>query len=119
MRVNKTREITTGLLTASKSFSVGMHSGICESIWFKAGMMIDTFKLYILIPVCLTLTVIQGHKSARKQNLQRQLSYKVFNRLGWNVVLPGFVGPVNLILILSYTFNIQRREPDVRDFDKK
>ena len=46
-------------------------------VWFKLGMMIDTIVLYILILVYLILIFIQGHKSARKQKLLRQLSHKV------------------------------------------
>ena len=68
-----------------KNFSVGIHSDIYESIWFKLGLMTDTVELYILILVLLTLTLIQGHRSARKQKLWRQLSHKVFlgGRVGW------------------------------------
>ena len=31
--------------------------------------MIDTFELYILILICVTLTLIQGHRGARKHNV--------------------------------------------------
>ena len=44
-------------------------------------MIIDTVVLCILILVLLTLSVIQGHRSARKfLKSMRQLSHKVFNR---------------------------------------
>ena len=43
-------------------------------------MMIDTFVLYILILVDLTLTLIQGYRSARKQKLLCQISQKVLNQ---------------------------------------
>ena len=35
---------------------------------FKLGMMIDTIVFYILMLVCLTMTLIQSHRSARKQS---------------------------------------------------
>ena len=68
MRLNETREATAVLLTALKknNFTVVMHPGIYESIWFKVGMMIDTDKLCISI---LVLIFIQGHRIARKQTL--------------------------------------------------
>ena len=44
-----------------------MQSDIYEPIWFKLDMMIDTTKLYILMLVYLTLTLIQGQGGARKQ----------------------------------------------------
>ena len=49
-------------------------------------MMIDTIELYILILVQLTFTLIQDHRSARKLKLQWQLSPKVFDRFGWNLI---------------------------------
>ena len=44
-----------------------------ESVWFKLGMIIDTIKLYSLILVWLTLTVIEGHRDGRKQKLLCQV----------------------------------------------
>ena len=64
----------------------GMHSDVYESISFILGMMIDTVVLYVLILVKLTWTVIQGHKSVRKQKLLCQLSHKAFNQFEWNLV---------------------------------
>ena len=47
----ETREITAVLLTASKIFSVGMHSDVYKSNLIKSGMMIDAVVLYILTVV--------------------------------------------------------------------
>ena len=59
--------------------NVGMHSDIYDLLCFTAGVMIDTAELYIWITVYLTLTLIQGHRSARKQELMQQLSHNVFS----------------------------------------
>ena len=75
------------LLTAWKNFSIGMHLNIYESIWFKLSMMIGTIDLYILILVFLTLTFIQGHRSARKQKFLGNYLTKIFNEFGWKVVI--------------------------------
>ena len=48
--------------------------------------MIDTIVLYILILIFLTLTLIQGNRSARKQKLLPQIFHKVFNWFEWNFV---------------------------------
>ena len=37
-----------------------------EPIWFKLGVTIDTIKPYTLMLVCLTLTMIQGHRIISK-----------------------------------------------------
>ena len=39
-----------------------MHSDICEPVWFKLSMMVETAELYILMLTYLALTFIQGHK---------------------------------------------------------
>ena len=49
-------------------------------------MVIDTVVLYILILMLLTVIPIKGYRSARKQELLRQLSHNVFNGFEWNVV---------------------------------
>ena len=54
--------------------TVMMDFDVHELIWFKFGMMIDTIELYMLMLVLLTLTIIEGHRSMRKQKLPRQLS---------------------------------------------
>ena len=55
-------------------------------IWFKVGVMIGTVQFYIVILVLLTLALVQGDRSVRKQQLLCLLSCKVFNRFEWNVV---------------------------------
>ena len=60
-----------------KQLNIGMHLDACEWIWFKLGVMIDTSVLYSLLLVLSTLILIQGHRSARKQNILHQLSKKV------------------------------------------
>ena len=63
-----------------------MHLDSNESVWFQLGMNINTIEFYILILVSLTLMVIQGDRSARKQKLLWQLSHKVFYQFRWNLV---------------------------------
>ena len=48
--------------------------------------MIDTIVLYIFILNLLTVTLIQCHMSVRKQKLLCQLSHKVFNPFGRNLL---------------------------------
>ena len=64
-----------------------MYSVVYESILFKPGMTIDTIELYILIPVLLTLTLIHGHRSRRKEKLQSQLLTKISIDLDGNILL--------------------------------
>ena len=49
-------------------------------------MLLNTIVLNIWILVWLTLTLIQDHRSARKQKLLCQLFHKVFNWFEWNLV---------------------------------
>ena len=37
----------------------------CKPICFKLGVMLDTVKLFSLIPVCMAVMFTQGHKKAR------------------------------------------------------
>ena len=116
VRFIQTKEITAVLQTALKeNFNVGMLSNVCEWIWFKLGVMIDTIILYIFMLVLLTLISIQGHRSVRMQNLQRQQSQSIWMKFG---ILLRHVGVVSLRLILSFPFNIQGREPYLYDFVK-
>ena len=48
-----------------QNLNVGLFSDIWRPIYFKLGMMIRTTKLYMLIPVWITLTFIQGHSCIR------------------------------------------------------
>ena len=50
------------------NFNVGLHSDIIKFIWRKCGMVIATTDLCALILVCMTLTLIQSSRCARKQN---------------------------------------------------
>ena len=74
------------IITASKNFNVGICLDIYESVWFKGGVIIDTFELYILTVGYVTLTMIQGHRSVRKQKLLCQLSHKIYNPFARNLV---------------------------------
>ena len=76
--------MTAVLFTALKNLNVCMQSETHECICFKLGLMIDTSVLYILILVQLIVTLIQGHRCARKQKLLCQLSHTVFNQFKWN-----------------------------------
>ena len=53
---------------------VGLHSNINTPISFKFGVMIDTTKLYRLIPVWMTLTFILGHSLYEKVEISALLS---------------------------------------------
>ena len=71
-------------------------------------MMIDSVVLYILVIVFLPLTVIQGHRCARK-NL-----FLAIYLIKFSIDLNGIWCPVETCwcdeLILSRPFNIQERE---------
>ena len=51
---------------------------------FKLCLMIDLTKLYILVQEHMTLTLIQGHRDARKLKLLHKLFHKVVNRFKVN-----------------------------------
>ena len=77
-------------------------------------MMIDTIVFYILIRVWMTVTLSQGHSSARKQKLLcTNYLTKLWLQFG---ILLRLVGVLNHILILSHLFNIQGRESCMTDF---
>ena len=80
VRFNETREISAVLQAASKTYTLEyIHM-------FRLGVMIHTIVLYILIIVSLTLTLIQGHRSERKQKLLHQFSHIGFKWFEWNLV---------------------------------
>ena len=58
-----------------------MALGVYELILFKHGILIDSTEVYILILVCVTLTVIQGYNFVKKGKLLSQLSHKF---LSWS-----------------------------------
>ena len=66
--------------------NVSMLSDIYKPVWFKLSMMIDTTEHYILILFYVTLTFIQGHRDARKQQLLHNLSSTAIKGFGWNLV---------------------------------
>ena len=47
-------------------FNIGLHLDACVAFPFKLSVMIDTSKLYCLIPVLMILTFIQGQRVVRK-----------------------------------------------------
>ena len=49
----------------------GMHldRDVYESILLRLGRMVDIIKVYILILVYVTLTLMEGHSNVRKQEL--------------------------------------------------
>ena len=53
--------MTVVLLTVSRNFKVCMQPDVYEPNWFKLGMKIHTTKVYSVILVSLTLTLIQDH----------------------------------------------------------
>ena len=67
----------------------------------------------------MNLTLIQGHRSVRKQKLL-QLSHKSFQLIWMEFcILLRLVRMMNFLLILSQPFSFQGREPYLHDFIKK
>ena len=54
-----------------------MCQDTCEPIWFKRGMMINTNKLYSMIPVWMMLMFTQGHRDTGKLEPVQSFCYKV------------------------------------------
>ena len=50
-------------------FNIVMHQDTCEPICFKLGMVLNTTKLYSLIPIWMTLMFTQGHRGTGKVGL--------------------------------------------------
>ena len=46
-------------LTEARNLNICLHSDINETIWFKLGIVISTTELYILIQVCVNLTLFK------------------------------------------------------------
>ena len=98
-----------------KNINIGMHSDVYKSIWSKLGVMLRTIILYILILVHLTLTLNQGHKSARKQNSPTPIISQTFRSIWMEFgVLLRLLGVINLIWFRP--FDIQWRQPYLCDF---
>ena len=87
-----------------------MHSDVYESIWSKLGMMIDTIVLYILVLVLLFLTLIQGHRTARKQNLCVSYLRKFVNNLNgiWYTVETCWYDEPYIHFMLSTQYSRER-----------
>ena len=59
-----------------------MYSDIYWLIYFKLGVVIETAKVYSLIPVGITLTFIQGQSWVVKQKILHNCFCKYFNLFG-------------------------------------
>ena len=68
-----------------KEVNVGLYSDMYRLISFKFGMMIDTTKLYRLIPLWMTSTVTESHIYMRMQKLLHSFSQKFLCSFGWNL----------------------------------
>ena len=67
-------------LEKQQQISVIMYS----NIYFKLNMMIEITKLYILMPVLMTLALIQGFSCMKNQKLPCPFSCRFLSRFGWN-----------------------------------
>ena len=67
-------------------FNFGKHSDVYELFCFKLPLVVGTTELYILILAFVTLTLTEGNRDVRKQNHLQQLSHKVWNGFGWNLI---------------------------------
>ena len=90
-RFSLSREITVALLMAWKKSKqpktktkMGMRSEIYQLILLKLRTR-DTTEGNILILIIVSLTFIQGHRSAGKQRTLHQLFLRVLDQFAWNV----------------------------------
>ena len=58
-------------------FNIAMCQDTSEPICFKLDLMLDTIKLFSLIPVSMTLMFTQGHRVAGKLELVQSFCCKV------------------------------------------
>ena len=79
--------------------------------FFQTYIMVETAKLYILLPVWMTVTIIWGHRSVRNHKLLFPLSLK-FHDL--DKIQP--VDLLKLILVLFLMIVIQGRKFYLCDF---
>ena len=93
-----------------------MHLDICESIWLKLGMIIDTSKLYFFFFFFFFTSLIDfeldsGSRECKKATVSVAIISQGFQSvwMGFGVLF-RFVD-VNPALILSHPFNIQGRKP--------
>ena len=59
------------------TINIIMCQDTCERICFKLGMMLNTTKLYTLIPVSITLVFTQGHRVTGKLELVQSFCFKL------------------------------------------
>ena len=72
------------VISLKKNFITGLHSDIYTPISFKLCMMVEIKKIYIWIPVWMTLTFIQGHSCMRNQKLLSTILEIL--QFGWNLL---------------------------------
>ena len=58
-------------------FSTVLFQDTCELIHFKFGMMLNTTKLYSLLPVCMTFLFTQGHRVMVKLEFVQSFSCRL------------------------------------------
>ena len=63
-QLSRERELLTCFY--KEAFNIGLRSDAYEPISFKQGMMLEMTKLFVLIPVWITLTLPQGHRIMTK-----------------------------------------------------
>ena len=64
------------------NFNVGFYWGIYGPCSFKLGMMAETNQRYILMPVYVTWTFIQGHNCMRNQKVLCSFWHKFHRQFG-------------------------------------
>ena len=65
-----------------KQINIDEYSNIYRPISFKLGMMIETTKVYILIPVWMTFKFILGHSCMINHKLLHPFSHKFLYQFG-------------------------------------
>ena len=72
------------LLTAPKTFHIGMYLDICRPIWIRLSMMMDTIELDTLLLVCVIYClagVVVEASTLRMEDLRFRLHSEIC--LGW------------------------------------
>ena len=100
---DKEKQINKQLQTNS-----GLHFAIYKQISFKVGWMIDTTKLFSLIAVWMTLTIIRNHNCVKKAEISSfifsQISQSVWMKFG---KLPLPVNLLKLILFFPRDYHLK------------
>ena len=100
-----------------KTFNFGLYWDVYWQISFKLGMTIETTKVYILIPVLMTLTFIQCHMY-EKSNIFL-LILQMFQTMWFQFsLLPQPLGLLKCMLNLFHMINFQGRLLYLHDFIK-